>query len=40
MTYWYINGNKMREGILKDGSQSGRWVYYNDDGDLKEYIDF
>ena len=40
MTYWYLNGNKMREGILKDGSQLGRWVYYNEDGTLKEFIDY
>ena len=40
MTYWDINGNKMHEGILKDGSQSGRWTYYNEDGTLKEFVDY
>ena len=39
LTYWYNNGNKMREWKLKNGSPIGKWKYYNTDGTLQKTID-
>lgn len=39
LTYWYDNGKKMREGRLKDGKPVGRWVIYDDMGNVKKYIE-
>ncbi len=39
LTYYFENGLKMREGILKNGSPKGRWTYYNLDGSIKEIKD-
>ena len=40
LVYWYKNGNKMREGKLKDGMPFGRWTIYNDDGEIKNNINY
>ena len=40
LVYWYKNGNKMREGRLKDGIPVGRWTNYQDDGSVKETMDY
>ena len=39
LIYWYENGQKMREGKLKNGSPIGRWKYYDQDGLLDKTID-
>ena len=39
LIYWYENGQKMREGKLKNGSPIGRWENYNKDGLLDKTID-
>ena len=39
LTYWYKNGNKMREGKLKDGIPFGRWITYKDDGSVQKTMD-
>ena len=35
----YNNGNKMREGKLKNGVPIGRWKYYKSDGSHKKTLD-
>ena len=40
LIYWFVNGNKMREGKLKNGSPIGLWKYYNDDGTLDKKIQY
>lgn len=44
-TWWYDNGNKKSEGHYdikeKDGSvKDGLWTYYNEDGSIKETIEY
>ena len=40
LRYWYKNGNKMREGKLKDGVPVGKWTTYKDDGSIQQAIEY
>src|SRR5690606_14004211 len=31
-TYYYENGNKSREGDLKNNTETGSWIYYHENG--------
>ena len=35
-TAWYENGQKEYEGTYKDGERDGKWIWYNEDGSVKE----
>ena len=39
LTYWYNNGNIMREGRLKDGMPIRRWITYKEDGTVQNIMD-
>ena len=39
LVYWYVKGNKMREGKLKGGTPVGKWITYNEDGSIQGTID-
>ncbi len=34
--YWHENGSKWMEGQYSNGRQSGKWVFYSEDGSIKE----
>jgi len=35
-TSWYRSGEKLEEGTYKDGVKVGKWIYFNEDGSIKE----
>ena len=37
---YYDNGQKKEEGMYKDGFEVGKWIYYNEDGSIKEIKKF
>ncbi len=37
---YYDNGMKKIEGQYKNGREVGKWVYYNEDGSVKETKEF
>ena len=37
---YYDNGLKKEEGNYKDGRQIGKWIFYNEDGSIKEIKEF
>ena len=37
--FWYNNGNKMREGKLKNGVPVGKWTTYKEDGSIQKIMD-
>ena len=39
LTYWYNNGNIMREGRLEDGMPVRRWITYKEDGTVQNIMD-
>ena len=39
-TGWYENGQKRLEGTYKDGEKDGKWIYYNEDGTVKEVEEY
>ena len=36
---WFSNGAKKEEGIMSDGEEVGRWIYYIDDGNVDKVLD-
>ena len=36
---WYSNGVKKEEGMMIDGKEFGRWIYYADDGNVEKVLD-
>tara|TARA_Y100001935_G_scaffold203086_1_gene171684 strand:- start:158 stop:838 length:681 start_codon:yes stop_codon:yes gene_type:complete len=36
---WYSNGVKKEEGVLIDGKEVGRWIYYTDNGNVDKELD-
>jgi len=37
---YYSNGQKEKEGTFKDGKEDGLWIYYNEDGTVKELKEY
>ena len=37
---WYSNGIKKEEGMMSDGKEVGRWIYYTDNGNTDKVLDF
>ena len=35
---WYGNGQKMEEGIMKNGREYGKWMYYKQDGKIDKEL--
>ena len=35
---WYSNGLKKR-GMMNDGKEVGRWIYYTDNGNVNKELD-
>ena len=36
---WYSNGAKKEEGLMSDGKEVGRWIYYTDDGNVDKILE-
>jgi antitoxin component YwqK of YwqJK toxin-antitoxin module len=36
---WYGNGMKKEEGVMKDGREVGRWLYYKENGQIAEVLE-
>ena len=37
---YYSNGQKEKEGTFKNGKEDGLWIYYNEDGTVKELKEY
>ena len=36
---WFSNGAKKEEGLMSDGKEVGRWIYYTDDGNVDKVLE-
>ena len=36
---WYLNGARKEEGLMSDGEEVGRWIYYTDDGNVDKILE-